>query len=720
MTGVSLPVRMQNWKMECERVALRIARCALVLLFTVYGEIAQADTNFGAIETRYEKIAGPVKIQGSYPDARVHLNDQVLIEDREMESISIVAAFPDWQSPATVVLHFSPGGRICGGSYSVLDVASGRYTERFGNCGPATIRETAGGLVFSFPDDPVDSGLTYRNGNLAKIAPLSAEQHARFGLAAYASKNFAKAIEHLWLVRSTNAPEVTYHLGLMAHLGQGVRQDYAVAMSLYKHAADIAYPPALFRIGVLYANGRGVPKNVVESVRWYMRAAEQNDALAQYNVALAFLTGNGLPKDPRRALLWMLLAKERLTDPKLVSAAEKNILLSERQLDDANRSQVRAEASSWKPASEKLAFEPSQLKEWVGKYPFDRVRGLTFLEQPEIQLRIALALGAEALTIIKGMGTVPPIKESNGWVVASGCQPHMCIDGNWTVAVNLTSLELRACLAEVSSKNVRLGNSNKRLVELSRATLEGCPGVENILELFERAFAPSKAIAAAPAPPNQTRPEATRPSKTSSGSGFIINSEGYILTNNHVVEDCSAIKVQNGAQTGVAAKIASDAKNDLAILKAPIRDAKPLFFRDGSRIRRADTVLAIGFPYNGLLSTEPNVAIGAVSALAGIGDDTRFLQISAPIQPGNSGGPLLDTSGNVVGVIVATMNALTVLKVTGSVPQNVNFAIKSDIARVFLETKGIVFSSVASKEKLDMADVGEKGSRAAALVICEK
>ena len=108
MTGVSLPVRMQNWKMECERVALRIARCALVLLFTVYGEIAQADTNFGAIETRYEKIAGPVKIQGSYPDARVHLNDQVLIEDREMESISIVAAFPDWQSPATVVLHFSP------------------------------------------------------------------------------------------------------------------------------------------------------------------------------------------------------------------------------------------------------------------------------------------------------------------------------------------------------------------------------------------------------------------------------------------------------------------------------------------------------------------------------------------------------------------------------------------------------------------------------------
>jgi S1-C subfamily serine protease len=91
----------------------------------------------------------------------------------------------------------------------------------------------------------------------------------------------------------------------------------------------------------------------------------------------------------------------------------------------------------------------------------------------------------------------------------------------------------------------------------------------------------------------------------------------------------------------------------------------------------------------GLLASEANVTTGTVSALAGIGNDTRFLQMTVPVQPGNSGGPLLDLEGRVVGVVVGKLDALKVASVTGDIPQNVNFAIKAEVVRRFLDASGV-------------------------------
>jgi S1-C subfamily serine protease len=131
-----------------------------------------------------------------------------------------------------------------------------------------------------------------------------------------------------------------------------------------------------------------------------------------------------------------------------------------------------------------------------------------------------------------------------------------------------------------------------------------------------------------------------------------------------------------------------------------------------------DEVVLVGFPYSGLLTSSPSVSVGTVSALAGVHDDIRFLQISAPVRPGNSGGPLLDLSGNVAGVVVATINAPAVLKITGSVPQNVNFAIKGALAREFLEARHISYETSPAGVKIDTADVGERGSHSTVLVEC--
>ena len=229
-------------------------------------------------------------------------------------------------------------------------------------------------------------------------------------------------------------------------------------------------------------------------------------------------------------------------------------------------------------------------------------------------------------------------------------------------------------------------------------------------------------IAAVPPPPPSTV-NATE-ERISTGTGYAINSDGYVLTNYHVIGECGHLKVRRGPQATDAELIASDATNDLAVIKGSLPNLQPVHFRQSTHgakdIRAADTVVVLGFPYAGLLATTPQTTTGTVTALAGIKDDSRFLQISAPIQPGNSGGPLFDRSGNVVGAVVAFLDPIVMAKETGSIPQNINFAIKTGIIREFLDGKGISYQSAPSTTKMDPADVSEAGAKSVVLVECTK
>jgi S1-C subfamily serine protease len=146
---------------------------------------------------------------------------------------------------------------------------------------------------------------------------------------------------------------------------------------------------------------------------------------------------------------------------------------------------------------------------------------------------------------------------------------------------------------------------------------------------------------------------------TFTGTGVVIGSRGEILTNSHVVAGCESIVVRppsEGPET--ATLIARDEHNDLAV----IRTHKPLkavaTFREGTAIRAGDAVVVLGYPLSGLLAATANLTVGNVSALAGLGNDSRYLQISAPVQPGNSGGPLLDASGHLIGIVTSKLNAV--------------------------------------------------------------
>ncbi len=214
--------------------------------------------------------------------------------------------------------------------------------------------------------------------------------------------------------------------------------------------------------------------------------------------------------------------------------------------------------------------------------------------------------------------------------------------------------------------------------------------------------------------------EETSPSKktTLSGTAFAVNQNGYLITNAHVVSECKKVYAKGTYGNIPIVIIARDTKNDLALLKADLKKINFSKFRVGKYIRPADPVIVFGYPLHGLLSSDGTVTTGTVTALAGLEDDTRMLQITTPIQPGNSGGPLLDENGLIVGIVESKLNTLAVLKVTGDVPQNVNFAIKSTIAENFLDTNGINYSVSTSREHLSPADIGDIGKAISYRISC--
>lgn len=220
--------------------------------------------------------------------------------------------------------------------------------------------------------------------------------------------------------------------------------------------------------------------------------------------------------------------------------------------------------------------------------------------------------------------------------------------------------------------------------------------------------------------PPLREPRAPEGRAASSGTGFVVG-EGRLLTNHHVVEGCARIAARNAAGRRVAARVvAADAQRDLALLSVA-RDLGPaLTFRDGPPIRRGESVVTYGFPLSGVLSSGPTLTTGDVSALAGLRDNPLHLQISAPVQPGNSGGPLFDAQGHVMGVVVSKLNAARIAQMTGGdIPQNVNFAIKGPEALVFLGTQGALPSRAASTgAEMRPAEIGEVANPSVMFLQC--
>lgn len=221
------------------------------------------------------------------------------------------------------------------------------------------------------------------------------------------------------------------------------------------------------------------------------------------------------------------------------------------------------------------------------------------------------------------------------------------------------------------------------------------------------------------APPTALSPK--RPSEETfySGSGVFVDGNGHVLTNNHVIEDCSSsIKVfANQEQAAGAGVVARDATNDLALLATGLTPVAFAGLRES--VRQGEAVAAFGYPHTDVLAKSGNFTLGNVTALAGVDDDSRFLQISTPVQSGNSGGPLLDQSGNLVGIVSSKLNALKILEASGDLPQNVNFAIKASLAARFLEENHIHFARGTAAGALKPEDLADQARSVSVFILCK-
>ena len=241
-------------------------------------------------------------------------------------------------------------------------------------------------------------------------------------------------------------------------------------------------------------------------------------------------------------------------------------------------------------------------------------------------------------------------------------------------------------------------------------------GNERIVISLELTAAAARATGEPPAPtPGLIRHTLAR---ESSGTGFRVSAQGHVLTNAHVVRGCTEVRIP---PTGVVEVMAREDSSDLALLRAPAGATRAVAkFRQGRGIRPGASVVVVGYPLRGLLASEANVSTGAVSALAGPGDDRRLIQITAPVQTGNSGGPVLDAAGNVVGVVVATLDAIRIARSTGDIPQNVNFAVSAGTARAFLDAEGVPYETAPSDPALAPAEVAAAARKFTVLVECWK
>lgn len=175
------------------------------------------------------------------------------------------------------------------------------------------------------------------------------------------------------------------------------------------------------------------------------------------------------------------------------------------------------------------------------------------------------------------------------------------------------------------------------------------------------------------------------------GSGAVISVAGHVLTAAHVIEKASGVRIFLGTVIHEAKVLAVDVANDVALLQ--IEKAEGPFARlplgQLENVRMGQSCCTIGFPSPKVQGSAPKCTDGIISSEDGPAGDLRLWQISCPIQPGNSGGPLLDQHGRLIGVVVSTLNSARFYEATGAIPQNVNYAIKAIYAYPMLTKHGI-------------------------------
>ena len=554
------------------------------------------------------------------------------------------------------------------------------------------------------------------------------------GWEAYIRGDYATALREFRPLAEQGDAEAQFNLGVMYADGEGVPEDDVQAAFWFRKAAEQGVAAAQFNLGVMYAKGEGVPEDDVQAAFWFRKAAGQGDAEAQYNLGVMYDNGRGVPEDDGQAVFWYRKAAEQG-----VAAAQFN--LGDMYAKGEGVPEDYVQAVFWYRMAAGQGHAKAQLNLGVmyanGEgVPEDDGQAVFWYRKAAGQghAKAQLNLGVR---YAKGEGVPEDDVQAYAWINLSAAQGDETAEQIRTALrqrmtpaqiadAQKLSRELAARIAEGHSEpalapitgdpvrppdpsrdTVRQAQTYLALLGYDPGPVDGQPGRRTTAavrrfqqdlgmtptgRISEELLALLKAAAAA------RQKEPAEP--VGSGSGFLVSGDGEIVTNHHVVDGCARVSVGRAGTSHDATVRAVDAAADLALLKAPPDTGEAATFSESPRASLGEAVTVAGYPLHGLLSREFNVTSGNVSALAGPGDDAKRLQITAPVQQGNSGGPLLDGAGNVIGVVVSKLDAVRAAKLTGDIPQNVNFAIKGALVRGFLDIHGVAYRRRPSDAKL--------------------
>lgn len=428
-------------------------------------------------------------------------------------------------------------------------------------------------------------------------------------------------------------------------------------------------------LGKCYAEGLGVTKDDAEAVRWYRKAADQGDDNAEYVLGVCYAFGQGVTQNYADAVKWFRkAANQGDSDAQynlgVCCASGKGIL------------QDYAEAMKWylKAANQgdyRAQYNLGQMYRQGDGVPQDYAEAAKWYrrgaEQGQVNSQYNLGLEYS-----KGQGVPQNDVEAYIWFSLAAAQ------GDEDSARN------RDIVAERMSRD--------EIAEGQRQTAAFVPHKETSSSSSDNAVSSD--------------------SPRFSGTGFFITDDGYLISNYHVVKDGTKFRLVTGAGLIDAKVVQVDVANDLALLKADGRFA-PLPVAASRTVNLGGTVATVGFPDIGLQGFAPKLAKGEIASLSGAGDDPRYFQISAPVQPGNSGGALVDARGNVIGIVSAKLDASAALASSGALPENVNYAVKSSLLLSFLESVPAVSAKLKVPNTADekFEDVVNQAQNAAVLVL---
>ena len=469
-------------------------------------------------------------------------------------------------------------------------------------------------------------------------------------------------------------------VGRAYFLGEGVPADAVKAKESFEKAFALGEKNGAFGLGLMYHVGQGVQKDYEKSVDWYEKAIALGDDDARANLALIYFGQTSATAAERGRITVNIPKGVELVERAANNGnADAQSMLGKMYLkgDNVAKNMEKAIEYLTKAAAQgqtNAAFELGLIYFDGNGVPKDSGKAADLFQKAAAQ-GSAASQGNIGWMLFNGEGVSKDKVLAYAWVNLAAAS------GDETATKNRDIYERQLSLPE-KLEGQRLSSGWVKGTGLIREAASGSP---------DSAGAGLQ--------------------KRGTGTAFFVSKLGQAVTNHHVIAGCKEVKIEG--RDGTVKVKATDAVSDLALLEVPgtVNETAPLL-SNPSKLRQGDDVAVFGFPLNSVLSSGGNFTPGVVSALTGLGNNTNQIQITAPIQPGSSGSPVISKKGLVVGVVSMKLSDGVMAQATGQVGQNVNFAVGGQTLIGFLNSQGVDYSTgpfrFFEKSTADLADDARK------------